>query len=105
MISRRVFAGLTLLTLAQRAAFSQSRDVRRLGVRLPTLSVFRISTETAWRLNAFLQRTRVPSFSFVRSSAYAALYRGDAHMIGWYMMTCGIISVVPTAPVQAAVCF
>jgi hypothetical protein len=80
-------------------------DMHERPPRLPTLSVFRISAETAWRLNAFLQRTRVPSFSFVRCSAYAALYRGDAHMIGWDMMTCGIISVVPTAPVQAAVCF
>jgi len=34
MISRRVFAGLALLTLAPRVAFSQSRDVRRLGVLL-----------------------------------------------------------------------
>jgi len=80
-------------------------DMNERPSRLPTLSVFRISTETAWRLNAFLQRTRVPSFSFVRSSAYAALNRGDSDMFGWDMMTCGIISVVPTAPVQAAVCF
>ena len=34
MISRRVFAGLALLTLAPRVPFSQSRDVRRLGVLL-----------------------------------------------------------------------
>ena len=34
MISRRVFAGLALLMLAPRVAFSQSRDVRRLGVLL-----------------------------------------------------------------------
>jgi hypothetical protein len=45
MISRRVVAGFVLLSLAPRVAFSQSRDVRRLGVLL----VERLDDPTALR--------------------------------------------------------